>query len=217
MSTTRNPGAIPHRPMQDVGAALVIKMGLAGLILLAFVVVSLVFTLAFANWRAIPLGSEGLYIEAWAFLRWGLVLGVLIGALALVRMAWADVQHEIERFTGTDLDGDGDVGGVEPEPRLIYVKGGIDQNALPEPTAADLATFVRAVVEARDWTMERWLKPGSLALPSGRRLTRPYYEAIMDILETANIITGRERRKAGYLNVDSPEEALELLGVGEEE
>ena len=62
--------------------------------------------------------GAALWWQSWTALRAGVVAGLIIGAMALVVLASHDLLDALERWSGQDIDGDGDVGGE----RIVLVR-----------------------------------------------------------------------------------------------
>ncbi len=142
-----------HQPgrLDEVGASLLIKMGLGGLLLMGFSVLGLAATLITENWQPVTIG--GLTIPAWSLLKAGPGLGLVLAALTVIALAWHDTLQAMERWTGRDPNGDGDIGGSHVV--LLNTRPNQAVQATPEERLRDqLGTFIRGC--ATDTSLRRW-------------------------------------------------------------
>ena len=83
-----------------VTARLALLLGLAGVFILAGILLGLAGAVATGSWAALKIGPA---------------LGLVAGGLALALLAVHDVVNALERWTGRDLDRNGRIGDLPPE------------------------------------------------------------------------------------------------------
>jgi len=150
---------------------------------------------------------------AWELLRLFVAVAslpwVFVGVL-LILATWKQSIALLERLTGQDLDGSGQVGDVV---RLVSFKGSgnlIDtgNREIPED---DLRHFIeRGFVIGTTQTAWRGSK-----MPSGKTCDTNYHKDLVGVLTEHGLIEGVRKGASGHWTVDTAREALDTLGLNE--
>ncbi len=192
----------PYSPAQPTGldaakAALLLKVGLGGVLLLGFSLLGLALTLWLSNWQ--PVSWAGGEIAPWTFLKGGPVAGLVVAALVLIVWSWHDFWNALERWTGKDLDRNGSVGGAGHVVLLNAARAG--QPAPEDVLRTELAEFIRGC--AVDTSLRRWEKD----------IGRAKYQEWRDELLAAGWAAWNDpdEPRQGWHLTASPEDVIEAL------
>lgn len=132
----------------------------------------------------------------------GVVFVLLAAILLAVRFGRA-VLWGLERATGTDLDGDQEIG--QPESHFVYVRGTPRRNSELD----DLRDFTQGLY-TRGTGRRAWV--GSKLATSGHTVTRGMYDRFSGVLLQAGILEDLGEGRGTELTCEL-EEALETLGL----
>ena len=146
----------------------------------------------------------------WEWLRLFVVIAavpwVIVGAL-LILATWRQSIALLERLTGHDLDGSGQIGDV-PDIRIIPYRG--PSHTIGGCAPDDLRYFVHTITATGDWTQKSWR---GKQLPSGKKCDNDYHSTLCTVLQKTGIVVGAGPRVSGTLTTTNAEEILTLLGL----
>ena len=131
---------------------------------------------------------------------------VFVGVL-LILATWRHGLALLERLTGQDLDGDGEVGDV-PDIRLVPVRR--PNHTIAGVAPEDWRYFVETICAVPDWTQRTWR--GKM-LPSGRKCDNEYWSLLTSGLKRIGVIAEAGERSTGHLTTTDSAEILDMLGV----
>jgi len=134
---------------------------------------------------------------------------VLVGALLIIATYQQSVAL-LERLTGRDLDGSGEIGDI-PDIRIVPYRG--PSHTVGGCVPDDLRYFVRTIVATGDWTQKTWR---GKQLPSGQKCDNDYHAKLCAVLQRIGIIVGAGPRVSGTLTTTDVGEILDLLGLNGE-